>query len=104
MFKVSNGPINTNSPISSSQSTQSGLVKSIPVKSTSTSASSSPGKQTQTQQPSSPTTSLANGFVSAAIPPISNTKTGELMIYFIFMNLNSLTFSILNNRIFLHRK
>lgn len=102
MFKVSNGPINTNSPISSSQSTQSGLVKSIPVKSTST--SSSPGKQTQTQQPNSPTTSLANGFVSAAIPPISNTKTGELMIYFIFMNLNSLTFSILNNRIFLHRK
>lgn len=56
LFQVSNGPINSSSPISPSQTAPSGLVKSIPAKvpSTSTSTSTSPGKQTQPQQSTSP--------------------------------------------------
>lgn len=56
VVQVSNGPINSSSPISPSQTAQSGLVKSIPAKvpSTSTSTSTSPGKPTQPQQSTSP--------------------------------------------------
>lgn len=73
--KVSNGPINTNIPISSSQSTQSGLVKSIPALTPPASTgTASPGKQTPTSQPNSPaTTALPNGFATTQIPPVNTT-------------------------------
>lgn len=61
-FQVSNGPINSNSSISSSQTAQSGLVKSIPAKVPSTSTCTSPGKQTQPQQSTSPVIFNFNSF------------------------------------------
>ncbi|XP_031629272.1 autism susceptibility gene 2 protein homolog isoform X3 [Contarinia nasturtii] len=96
-MQVSNGPINSSSPISPSQTAPSGLVKSIPAKvpSTSTSTSTSPGKPTQPQQSTSPTThqnsqtqsqqasplvTLSNGFAPSTIPPIASTTHSTPLI------------------------
>ncbi|XP_055297379.1 autism susceptibility gene 2 protein homolog isoform X11 [Sitodiplosis mosellana] len=107
-MQVSNGPINSTSPISPSQTAPSALVKSIPAKvpSTSTSTSTSPGKPTQPQQLTSPTThqhsqtqsqqtsplvTLSNGFTPSTIPPIASTTHSTPLITSPISNQSTIT-------------